>query len=134
MEGKNIIDNNIISIPFISLVHITHRDLIIFWYLCLFRVYFFISNLFKDFLFNICLRKVLLFTIYLFRGFLFIICLYRDLLFIMYLFKIINSPLCSPLLRSYFFESRGLPHFMKRPKSRGSVDNSSTHGRFVDVE
>ena len=87
LESKNIIDNNIFLIPFISFAHITHLDLIILNYLCLFRGCFFISNLFKGFLLNICLYKGLLFTIYLFRGFLFIICLYMGLLFIIYLYK-----------------------------------------------
>ena len=51
-KEKNIIENNIISIPFIFIVHITYRDLIIFKYLCLFKGYFFIRNLLKGLFFH----------------------------------------------------------------------------------
>ena len=45
LESKNIVNNNIISIPFFSRVYITYWDLTIFRYLCFF----------KGFSFNMCL-------------------------------------------------------------------------------
>ena len=57
LESENIINNNIILIPFFSRVYITYRDFTIFRYLCLFKGFSFNMCLFRGFLFNMCLFR-----------------------------------------------------------------------------
>ena len=55
LENKNIVNNNIISIPFFSRVYITYWDLTIFRYLCLLKGFSFNMCLFRGFLHYLCL-------------------------------------------------------------------------------